>query len=356
MSSKGKSIELAQGFREKIRSGEWAAGTKFEPIQKLAADCGTSVATISKVFEILENEGLIERLNGLGVYVREQVKYRFAVIFDSRAELGAFAHKAIFMKYFIEKCRSGNMSYTVFENVDTPSDCLRVQKQMKTNIFDIAVIASRCFAEHCKKYLKDIPVFPIGLYPYKWLKCTTSFTNDWIQDAAHRLRQYGCSRIALLNHTGDTASWEAPEVMTFEGRYRELTAEAPGIFQETLYKESDTSPRGGYNMARELLRENADCDKLGIISVDSIFTNGIISAIFQSRNSLWKDVFLVSHANKGSLLSDFPVPILTYEADIEQQCGRIFQLAAQYFTTGKRPAGISMLPVAYHDPIQQKQL
>ena len=32
MSSKGKSIELAQGFREKIRSGEWAAGTKFEPI------------------------------------------------------------------------------------------------------------------------------------------------------------------------------------------------------------------------------------------------------------------------------------------------------------------------------------
>lgn len=67
---------------------------------------------------------------------------------------------------------------------------------------------------------------------------------------------------------------------TFEGRYRELTAEAPGIFQETLYKESDTSPRGGYNMARELLCENADCGKLGIISVDSIFTNGIISAIF----------------------------------------------------------------------------
>lgn len=248
------------------------------------------------------------------------------------------------------------MSYTVFENVDTPSDCLRVQKQMKMNIFDIAVIASRCFAEHSGKYLKDIPVFPIGLYPYKWLKCTTSFTNDWILDAAHRLRQYGCSRIALLNHTGDTASWEAPEVTTFEGRYRELTAEAPGIFQETLYKESDTSPRGGYNMARELLRENADCGKLGIISVDSVFTNGIISAIFQSRNSLWKDVFLVSHANKGSLLSDFPVPILTYEADIEQQCGRIFQLAAQYLTAGKRPAGISMLPVAYHDPIQQKQL
>ncbi len=350
MSNKGKSIELAQEFRRKIRSGEWKTGMKIEPIQKLAASYDTSVATISKVFEILENEGLIERLNGLGVYIKDKVKYRFAVIFDSRAELGAFAHKATFMKYFIEKCRNGNLSYTVFENTDAPGDCIKVQKQLKMNVFDVVIIASRYFAEHSEKYLKDIPVFAIGLYPYKWLKCTMSFTNDWILDAAHRLRQSGCSRIALLNHSGDTASWEAPEVTTFEERYRELEAEAPDIFREALYKKSETSPRGGYSMASELLRENAGCGKLGIISVDSIFTNGVISAIFQSGQSLWKDVFLISHANKGSLLSDFPVPILTYDADIELQCAKIFELAEKYFTTGEQPAGIAMLPVAYHDP------
>ncbi len=354
MSSKGKSIELAQGFREKIRSGEWGPGTKFDAIQKLAANHGTSVATISKVFEILENEELIERVNGLGVYVKEQVKYRFAVIFDSRAELGIFAHKAHFMKHFIEKCRKGNMSYTVFENVDTAADCLKVQKQLKTNIFDIVIIVSRPFAEHSEKYLKGIPALAIGLYPYKWLKCTVSFTSDWILDAAQKLRKRGCSKIALLNHSGDTASWEDPEMITFEDQYRKLMAEEPEVFQEVLHKKSEASPRGGYNMASELLRENTDCDKLGIISVDSIFTNGVISAIFQSQNTLWKDVFLISHANKGSFLSDFPIPVLTYDSDIELECEKIFELAKEYFSTGKQPAGIAMLPVTYHDPIKKK--
>ncbi len=142
-------------------------------------------------------------------------------------------------------------------------------------------------------------------------------------------------------------------MMTFEDHYRKLMTEAPEIFQESLYKNAETSPRGGYNMTCELLRENADCDKLGIISVDSIFTNGVISAIFQHRNSLWKDVFLISHANKGSLLSDFPIPILTYNSDIELQCDKIFELAKEYFSTEKQPTGIAMLPVTYHDSIKK---
>ena len=162
MGNKGKSIELAQLFSEKIRSGEWKDGEKLCPIHKLAEEYRTAVATISKTLEILEKDEMVERVNGRGVFVRGKKKIRIAIVFDSVAEQGAYAHKSSFMHIFREKCLVQDVVFTVFENVDRASDCMLVRKHLTDNIYDAILVSSGYFAIHQEKYLKNILAFFIS--------------------------------------------------------------------------------------------------------------------------------------------------------------------------------------------------
>lgn len=55
-----------------IASGRLAAGEMLPSVRQLAADLQVNMMTVSKVYGRLEAEGLIERLRGTGMRVREQ--------------------------------------------------------------------------------------------------------------------------------------------------------------------------------------------------------------------------------------------------------------------------------------------
>jgi DNA-binding GntR family transcriptional regulator len=62
-------MRLAALIREQIASGKLAPGGRLPPIAVLRRDYGHSRQTVGKAMRILEGEGLIFRVQGLGYYV-----------------------------------------------------------------------------------------------------------------------------------------------------------------------------------------------------------------------------------------------------------------------------------------------
>ena len=155
----------------------------------------------------------------------------------------------------------------------------------------------------------------------------------------------------MIDHEEDAEHWIHPNEKTIYSIYHDLIKKDPVHFSESLYKKSELTPRDGYRIGCDLFKENKDCKRLGIISHDSLFTNGMISAIFQNERRLWDDVFLVSQANKGAYLSDFPVPLITFSADIARECELIFELIQEYRTTKQHPSGARIVPVDFFTPL-----
>jgi GntR family transcriptional regulator len=62
-------MRLAALIREQIASGKLAPGDRLPPIAVLRRDYGHSRQTVGKAMRVLEGEGLIFRVQGLGYYV-----------------------------------------------------------------------------------------------------------------------------------------------------------------------------------------------------------------------------------------------------------------------------------------------
>jgi len=69
--SKPKYVQLADQLRERIHSGELQVGDRLPSYAEMYRDYGATTATMQRVCELLEQENLIERRSGSGIYVAE---------------------------------------------------------------------------------------------------------------------------------------------------------------------------------------------------------------------------------------------------------------------------------------------
>jgi GntR family transcriptional regulator len=60
---------IAESLRERIGSGEWAAGAPLPNQRRLARDFGVTLMTLRQALELLERDHLITRRHGLGTFV-----------------------------------------------------------------------------------------------------------------------------------------------------------------------------------------------------------------------------------------------------------------------------------------------
>jgi GntR family transcriptional regulator len=65
-------IRLAAYLREQIASGRLAPGSPVPSITVLCREHATSRRTAGKAMQVLEQEGLVFRVPGLGYFVREE--------------------------------------------------------------------------------------------------------------------------------------------------------------------------------------------------------------------------------------------------------------------------------------------
>jgi DNA-binding GntR family transcriptional regulator len=62
------SQRVEAALRERLESGEWASGQALPPVAALAAEYGTSRASVSKALHRLEQAGLVEVVPQWGTF------------------------------------------------------------------------------------------------------------------------------------------------------------------------------------------------------------------------------------------------------------------------------------------------
>ena len=335
MPSRGKSQLLLHDLRERILSGELPEKYRFETLPRLAARLKTTVATLDKVFTVLQREGLVTRINGKGIFVAGKRGRHSVLIFDRNAEGGAYGHKSFFVQTFREECKKRNIRLTVFENVDSEPDCLDIRKFLLDNPCDVIGLASRTFSEGLDRFLRDLPVPVIGLYRYIALNRSVTYSRDWLPEAFGRLRHCSCNSIALISGDTGSAGWES------DLSYDERALAGKLADKEDIYL-CPIQPREGYQATLDYLNKNPSLP-CGIISTDSILTLGIISAILQKGLRVMRDVILISHINRGSILAEFPIPVWNIVCNIADQ-------AELFFKAAENPgSGHISVPVSWDD-------
>jgi len=63
-------MQLASALRERIRDGELKPGCRVPSIRTVNQETGRSRQTAGKAMRVLEGEGLLTLVRGLGYYVR----------------------------------------------------------------------------------------------------------------------------------------------------------------------------------------------------------------------------------------------------------------------------------------------
>ena len=338
--SKGKNLRIAQDLKELILSGNYPVGSKLAPLAVLSKQFNATVVTMSRALDILENEGLIERINGRGIFVKQQVKYRFAVVFDTPAEMGLFAFKAVFMKDFIDYCHRNGYAYQVFEDINTARDCNRVRKYLLENSCNAILISSNAFAQGSAKYLHGIPIAPIGLYAYSDLETCIHSDNTWTEQAAQVLLKNACQKIAVVTNHKDIHFIQHASIKPLKQMYENMIDMHPDIFQTELYCSTDPLPRSAYSATCALLDKIPKNQKLGIVVTDSLLTHGVISAALQKQYHIGKDLMIISHALNGVTLSLFSIPVIEYQISVSKYIKGIDSLIRDYSVTGKLKKGL----------------
>jgi GntR family transcriptional regulator len=66
-------MRIAAEVRQGLAEGRWRQGEPVPSITTLSQDYGVTRKTAAKALKLLEDEGLLARVPGLGYYVRLQV-------------------------------------------------------------------------------------------------------------------------------------------------------------------------------------------------------------------------------------------------------------------------------------------
>ncbi|MFG3698447.1 GntR family transcriptional regulator [Micromonospora sp. NPDC047620] len=71
MPAKPKWAQLADYIRARIESGEWAPGDKLPSTAQLKEEHGVSQTVVRQAILVLQTQGLVEGVHGVGVFVAE---------------------------------------------------------------------------------------------------------------------------------------------------------------------------------------------------------------------------------------------------------------------------------------------
>ena len=64
-------VQISELLHREIAAGHWLAGERLPTESKLAQDLDVAVGTLRKALTVLEEDGLLERRQGSGTYVKK---------------------------------------------------------------------------------------------------------------------------------------------------------------------------------------------------------------------------------------------------------------------------------------------
>ena len=69
---KGIYQQIADQLRDRIIAGEWKAGDRIPSVREMAAAVGVNPNTVTRTYQTLTDDGIIENRRGIGFFVTEE--------------------------------------------------------------------------------------------------------------------------------------------------------------------------------------------------------------------------------------------------------------------------------------------
>ena len=201
-------------------------------------------------------------------------------------------------------------------------------------------VDSLYIAEHYDEIFADISVLTIGLYGYKQLNSWLAFdTGKFICDAVFELNRLGCREIVLLDIDRDL-DWMHLGDVSCVNIYRDAMLRV-GRNRENMHEyRVDISPQGGRNVFLQMIKDGLGKNgPLGVISRDSVITDGVIVTAMLYGLKLPTDLVIASTYNRGHLANLPSVPMIAYYNEIGLHMDRIFADIDRYIQGGIPPCG-----------------
>ncbi|GCE11573.1 substrate-binding domain-containing protein [Tengunoibacter tsumagoiensis] len=303
---------------------------KLPTTRELCVQLNTSLATLSSALRELENQNIIYRKQGSGIFVSPKVHRKaICVLFYSRLFMGKDDSPfwGIFWTLFareMEKRSAVGKEYYSFHLVLDPIDGERTSKHMSlpedviTLILDKKVhgvlsvgMESITFDWITQQNIPSVAYAGLGTYMVE------AAYKEQARLAVSSLYEQGCRSIGFWSLDSNLFDWT--KNVTFQG-FRESLVEYGLEFHPTLvqigthslqeltnneWNNPDAYSHGsrqerGYQMALKVFGDPAQPKPDGIFITDDMLTSGVLFGLRKLGISIGNELKIATHANAGS--------------------------------------------------------
>lgn len=319
---------------------ELEPGAQLPTVNQLCSQLETSRVTLTEVLKQLEQQKVIYRQQGKGIFVSPHLhRKNIGILFDSSFFLtngsspfwgtlwGLLAREALLRE---ERDSLYHCFYTSFRSergIRLPED---FRQMVDRNRLDGLIIIGLFEQEVRWIEQKGIPCVSFA-GPSSWM--VNIDTIGFIRLAVRELAERHCHRVEIW-----LAPFNDPELADL---FSHLQADRALIFDSVQVKVGQdglTLQEQGYHIAMDTFSQNREQTPDGIIVFDDLMTTGVLAAFQVLGIHLGKEIWLVSHANTNSMTFLNAVPGITVlESDPGEIVSTLFQLL-DLLLSGQTPA------------------
>jgi DNA-binding LacI/PurR family transcriptional regulator len=312
--------QVADALRQDIMT-IYQPGQKLEGEVKLAQRLGVSPLTLRQAFAVLVHEGLIERRNGSGTYVADDLERPYVAIFTSTS---SDLRDTDFQRRIFQICGSlvRERGYSVHLHVLPEGFRAEEWSPFSRRISHGRVCGALFIAIHPGPLAtvlaqKDVP----------YVVTDEGFSHGVLIDSVPAVREgtrylleRGCRRIALMQwcpYTTPTPEYEAFQAVLAE---HHVPVHEKWIRRNVPLRASGA----GWEQFREIWTAR-DEKPDGLLVLDDVLFAEVALGILDSHVKVPDQLQVVTHANKGSPIT-YPFPVTLLEVDPNEFAGAMTDL------------------------------
>lgn len=305
-------------------------GVPLPPVPELMAELSSSRVTLDKVYNLLEQQGLIERKWRKGVFVADRLTTTGEVAIVLKRTLldpGASRTYALAcsglrgalhdfnpkwaVKLHLGEGTVSDLEMFTFLDLLEPTVLPRLRGVLSFHSLQ---------AMEAKLAAADVPVVYVGTSA-PWGPGVFLDHDRMVRDGIRRLAEAGCRRVALL--------WSWMIGQPTKGGEGEVAAAAAADCGVEFREEGighdlgGWTERHGYELFMRLWWQPERPD--GVMVVDDVLCHGVLRAIQELRVNLPGDLRLVTHANRG-IDFPYPRPVSRVEFDLNEWTGKAVKM------------------------------
>ncbi|MFW6059146.1 MAG: substrate-binding domain-containing protein [Phycisphaeraceae bacterium] len=312
---------VAVELRRRIEAGEFADRLPTE--RTLAATFGVSIITVRAAVTRLVQEGLVERRQGSGTYVRPRLRSRIAIYKEVESDhpLAGNTH-ALQLRALRRFFRSQGYGVSIYQGTTAPGEeslAMTAPELLEDldRLHFAGVIAwtladPASWLEPIER--RGVPVVGIGgtPCPYAVRREHHSIMNRAVR---YLHAERGRRRLALMAWAGEKPeAFRTPDMWVYA--FREALAAEDLPYDERWVPQQlmVTATGAGWSQLREIYTAHRKERPDGLIITDRYLLGDAMTAIQELGLRVPEDLAIVAHAD-ASLAGSLPVPIARFGGD-----------------------------------------